>query len=240
MKIFPAIDLRSSKVVRLTKGDYEKMDVYSSDPKSVAASFEKKGASYLHVVDLDGARDGAFANLEAVKSICEVKDLFVQCGGGVRDENRIIELLEVGVSRAILGTVAVRNYAFAKEMARKYGDKIAVGVDAIDGRVAVAGWLETTQVDSMEFCERLRDDGVKTVIYTDISRDGMMQGTNLRAYERLCGLKGLDVVASGGITYIEEIKKLSEMGIYGAILGKALYEGLLNLEEALTAAEDKK
>jgi phosphoribosylformimino-5-aminoimidazole carboxamide ribotide isomerase len=240
MKIFPAIDLRGGKVVRLTKGDYDKMDIYSGDPRSVAEGFVQKGAKYLHTVDLDGAKDGAFANLEAIRSLCDVKELFVQAGGGVRNEKRVLELLEAGVSRVILGTVAVKNYAFTKEMALKYGEKIAVGVDARDGRVAVSGWLETTEVDSMEFCEMLRDDGVKTVIYTDISRDGMMQGANLDAYERLSRLKGLDVVASGGITYMEEISKLKEMGMYGAILGKALYEGLLDLEEAIVAAEVNK
>ncbi len=240
MKIFPAIDLRGGKVVRLTKGDYDKMDIYSGDPRSVAARFLQKGAKYLHTVDLDGAKGGDLANLSAIKSICEEKSLFVQAGGGVRDEKRILKLLESGVARVILGTVAVKNYAFTKEMAQKYGEKIAVGVDARDGRVAVEGWLETTQVDSMEFCERLRDDGVKTVIYTDISRDGMMRGANIEAYERLSRLQGLDVVASGGITYMDEISKLKAMGIYGAILGKALYEGILKLEEAIIAAEGER
>ena len=237
MIIFPAIDLRGGNVVRLSEGDYDRMNIYASDPAEIAASFAANGATHLHAVDLDGAKDGVPANFAAIKAICACEKLFVQASGGVRDERRIADLLEIGVQRVILGTVAVKDYAFTKSMVKKYGGKIAIGVDARDGKVAVGGWLETTDVPSMEFCERLRDDGVSTVIYTDISRDGMMQGANISAYEKLSELRGLDIVASGGITFMEEITQLKKLGIYGAILGKALYEGLLDLEKAISEAQ---
>lgn len=237
MEIFPAIDIRNGNVVRLTEGDYNRMTVYGSSPLEMAETFIKKGAKNLHMVDLDGAKDGAPVNFDVIKSVAETGKLFTEVGGGIRDEKRIEDYLSLGVNRVILGTVAVRNFKFVEESVKKYGDKIAVGVDARDGKVAVSGWLETTEIDSLEFCRKLRDAGVKTVIYTDISKDGTLSGTNLEIYEKLSEIKGLDVIASGGITFEDEIKKLADMNTYGAIVGKAVYAGKLDLERVLKIAK---
>lgn len=237
MEIFPAIDIRNGNVVRLTEGDYNRMTVYGSSPLEMAETFIKKGAKNLHMVDLDGAKDGAPVNFDVIKSVSETGKLFTEVGGGIRDEKRIEDYLSLGVNRVILGTVAVRNFKFVEESVKKYGDKIAVGVDARDGKVAVSGWLETTEIDSLDFCRKLRDAGVKTVIYTDISKDGTLSGTNLEIYEKLTEIKGLDVIASGGITFEDEIKKLASMNTYGAIVGKAVYAGKLDLERVLKIAK---
>lgn len=237
MEIFPAIDIRNGNVVRLTEGDYNRMTVYGSSPLEMAETFIKKGAKNLHMVDLDGAKDGAPVNFDVIKSVTETGKLFTEVGGGIRDEKRIEDYLSLGVNRVILGTVAVRNFKFVEDSVKKYGDKIAVGVDARDGKVAVSGWLETTEIDSLDFCRKLRDAGVKTVIYTDISKDGTLSGTNLEVYEKLAEINGLDVIASGGITFEDEIKKLASMNTYGAIVGKAVYAGKLDLERVLKIAE---
>ncbi len=237
MEIFPAIDIRNGNVVRLTEGDYNRMTVYGSSPLEMAETFIKKGAKNLHMVDLDGAKDGAPVNFDVIKSVAETGRLFTEVGGGIRDEKRIEDYLSLGVNRVILGTVAVRNFKFVEESVKKYGDKIAVGVDARDGKVAVSGWLETTEIDSLDFCRKLRDAGVKTVIYTDISKDGTLSGTNLEIYEKLAEIKGLDVIASGGITFEDEIRKLASMNTYGAIVGKAVYAGKLDLERVLKIAK---
>lgn len=237
MEIFPAIDLREGQVVRLSQGDYDQMTVYSKDPVEVALGFRKAGAQNLHVVDLDGAKDGRLSNFETIQRIVTEAGLSVQVGGGIRDEDRIRRYLDLGVSRVILGTIATRDFNFVCRMAALYGDKIAVGVDVRDGYVAVSGWKEITQLEGMDFCKRLRDSGVSTVIYTDISKDGKMEGTNMDAYLELSEIKGLNIIASGGISSLTEIRKLKEMGTYGAILGKALYEGLFRLEDALAASE---
>lgn len=237
MEIFPAIDLREGQVVRLFQGDYDKMTVYSKDPVEVAKGFRKAGARNLHVVDLDGAKDGRLSNFDTIRRIVEESGLSVQVGGGIRDEDRIRRYLDLGVSRVILGTIATRDFNFVCRMAALYGDRIAVGVDVRDGYVAVSGWKEITHLEGMDFCRRLRDSGVATVIYTDISKDGKMQGTNLEAYEELSGIKGLHIIASGGISSLPEIRQLKEMGIFGAILGKSLYEGLFGLEDALKESE---
>ncbi len=235
MQIFPATDILGGKVVRLTKGDYNQVKIYADSPADMALEFMKVGATNLHMVDLDGAKDGIPVNFEAIRKAAEIKGLFIEIGGGIRNMQRIEDYLSLGVKRVILGTAAIRNYSFVEEAVKKYGDAIAVGVDAKNGFVAVSGWQETTDVKSVEFCKKLRDTGVSTVIYTDISKDGMLSGTNLEIYAELSEIKGLDIVASGGITYIDEIKKLNEMGIYGAIVGKAVYEGKLDLKEALIA-----
>ncbi len=235
MQIFPATDILGGKVVRLTKGDYNQVKIYADSPADMALEFMKVGATNLHMVDLDGAKDGVPVNFDAIRKAAEIKGLFIEIGGGIRNMQRIEDYLSLGVKRVILGTAAIRNYPFVEEAVKKYGDAIAVGVDAKDGFVAVSGWQETTNVKSVEFCKKLRDTGVSTVIYTDISKDGMLSGTNLEIYNELSEIKGLDIVASGGITYIDEIKKLNEMGIYGAIVGKAVYEGKLDLREALIA-----
>lgn len=237
MEIFPAIDLREGQVVRLFQGDYDKMTVYSKDPVEVAKGFRKAGARNLHVVDLDGAKDGRLSNFDTIRRIVEEAGLSVQVGGGIRDEDRIRRYLDLGVSRVILGTIATKDFNFVCRMASLYGDQIAVGVDVRDGYVAVSGWKEITHLEGMDFCRRLRDSGVATVIYTDISKDGKMQGTNLEAYEELSGIKGLNIIASGGISSLPEIRQLKEMGIFGAILGKSLYEGLFRLEDALKESE---
>ena len=218
MELFPAIDLRGGKAVRLVQGDYNQMTVFSDRPEEVALGFKAQGAKNLHVVDLDGAKDAALANFDTIEKLI--------------NEASIDKYLSLGAGRVILGTVAVTNYPFVEEMVRKYGDKIAVGVDAKDGFVATHGWLETSEVRGVDFCRRLRDTGVKTVIYTDISRDGKMQGTNLELYKELSQIEGLDIVASGGISSLKEIDILKNE-VYGAILGKALYLGAIDLKEAL-------
>ena len=240
MELFPAIDIRGAKVVRLTKGDYDVMKVYRDDPTEVAKEFLDAGAHNLHVVDLDGARDGSLANFESIKALASTKGLFIEVGGGIRNMERIEGYLNLGVGRIILGTAAVKNFPFVVEAVKEFGDAIAVGVDAKDGMVAVSGWEEVTEINSLEFCKKLRDTGVKTVIYTDISKDGAMSGTNLEIYKELSKIKGLDIVASGGITFEDEIATLRDLGTYGAILGKALYEGKLDLKCALQIAREGK
>lgn len=237
MLIFPAIDIIGGEVVRLTRGDYDKVKKYSSSPVDVAKSFKDSGAGYMHVVDLDGAKSGKTDNAKTIEKIVTNLDMFVEVGGGIRTEERIKHYIDCGVKRVILGTVAIENPQFVGEMAAKYGDYISVGVDAKDGKVAVNGWLETTDCEAISFCKKLQDMGVGHVIYTDISRDGGLKGTNLEIYKVLCQTLTLNITASGGITYIDEIKKLKEMNIYGAILGKALYEGKINLSEAVKIGE---
>ncbi|MBR3780304.1 MAG: 1-(5-phosphoribosyl)-5-[Clostridia bacterium] len=239
MQIFPATDILGGKVVRLTKGDYNQVKIYADSPAEMALEFMKDGATNLHMVDLDGAKDGAPVNFEAIREAAKIKDLFIEVGGGIRDMKRVEDYLSLGVKRVILGTAAIRNYPFVEEAVKEFGNAIAVGVDAKDGFVAVSGWQETTSVKSVEFCKKLRDTGVATVIYTDISKDGMLSGTNLEVYSELSEIKGLDIVASGGITFVNEIEKLRDMNIYGAIVGKAVYEGKLSLKDALKAAEVK-
>ena len=235
MQIFPATDILGGKVVRLTKGDYNQVKIYADSPAEMALEFMKDGATNLHMVDLDGAKDGAPVNFDAIREAAKIKGLFIEVGGGIRNMQRIEEYLALGVKRVILGTAAVRNYPFVEEAVKEFGNAVAVGVDAKNGFVAVSGWQETTNVNSVEFCKKLRDTGVSTVIYTDISKDGMLSGTNLEIYKELSEIKGLDIVASGGITFAHELKTLNEMGIYGAIVGKAVYEGKLSLKDALAA-----
>lgn len=237
IEIFPAIDLKDGKAVRLFQGDYDQMTIYSENPVEVARGFKQAGAKNLHLVDLDGAKDGRLVNFETIKAITEDVEMFVEVGGGIRDEERIRQYLELGVGRIILGTIAVKNFLFLQEMVEKYQDKIAVGVDVKDGHIAINGWKEVTDIAGMDFCTKLRDIGVKTVIYTDISKDGGMQGTNLQAYEKLAEIHGLDIVASGGISFEKEITALKNNGTYGAILGKSLYTGALDLKRVLQLAK---
>lgn len=237
MKIFPAIDIIEGKVVRLTEGDYGKVKKYAVSPLTAAEEFANAGARHLHVVDLDGAKSGRADNAEVIGEIVKRFGAFVEVGGGIRTEEQIKKYLDFGVSRVILGTAAIKDFAFTAKMAEKYGSLISVGVDAKDGKVAVNGWEEVTETDAVAFCRKLRDAGVKHVIFTDISRDGALKGTNLEVYKVLCQIETLEITASGGITYLEEIQKLKEMNLYGAILGKALYEGKLKLKEVLSLAE---
>ena len=230
MQIFPAIDLSGGQVVRLYQGDYDQMTVYGADPCAVARDFIAAGAKYLHVVDLDGAKDGTLANFESIAAIARQGGLYIEVGGGIRTEERIQQYLDLGVGRCILGTIAVKDFDFTARMAQKYGDKIAVGVDARDGYVAINGWKELSSETGIEFCKRLRDVGVKTVIYTDISRDGAEKGTNLELYRELAKVEGLNITASGGVSSLEELKELQTIGTHAAILGKALYTGRLDLK----------
>ena len=233
MELFPAIDLIGGCAVRLVKGDYAQKTVYSENPAEVAKSFAAAGAKYLHVVDLEGAKDGGTPNLETIKNIVENGGLLVEVGGGIRSEEVIRKYLDVGVFRVILGTAAVQNPAFLEEMVQKYGEKIAVGVDIKDGMVAIKGWTEVSQESCFDFCEKLQKIGVKTIICTDISKDGLLSGTNLELYKELSEKFSVDIVASGGVTTLDDVKKLADMGMYGAILGKALYTGNIDLKAAV-------
>ena len=229
MEIFPAIDLRGGQVVRLYQGDYDRETVYDADPCAVARRFRDAGARFLHVVDLDGAKDGTLANFDTIAAIARQGSLSIEVGGGIRTEERIRRYLDLGVDRCILGTIAVRDFEFTRRMAEAYGPKVAVGVDARDGFVAISGWKELSDERGVDFCRRLRDVGVRRVIYTDISRDGAESGTNLDLYRELTTIDGLEITASGGVSSLEELRTLRDMGVRAAILGKALYTGRLDL-----------
>ena len=233
MLIFPAIDLKDGKAVRLRRGDFSTVHQVADDPLETARTFCAAGARYLHMVDLDGARDGNLANFDSIAAIARQGGLFIEAGGGIRTEERIRRYLDLGVGRCILGTAAVKDFAFTARMAKKYGDQIAVGVDARDGYVAVNGWKELSREKGVDFCRRLRDAGVRAVIYTDISRDGAGQGTNLELYGELVQIQGLEITASGGVSSLEELRRLEGMGVRAAILGKALYTGRLDLRTVL-------
>lgn len=233
MKLFPAIDLKDKQVVRLYKGDYNQMTVYGTNPLETAKDFKAKGAEYLHVVDLDGAKDGDNPNFSIVADLAANSGLKVEIGGGIRNEEIIKRYIDAGVMRVILGTVAISDPDFVADMVNKYGDKIAVGVDMLDGKVATHGWTNVSEVDGFEFCEKLDKMGVATVICTDISKDGAMQGTNRELYKEMVKRFKFDTVASGGVSTLEDVSALNEMDIYGAILGKALYTGAIDLADAV-------
>ena len=237
MVLFPAIDILSGKAVRLYKGDYNAVTVYSERPWEFAEDFVDKGCSAIHIVDLDGAKSGETVNIDTVKRIAAVKGLYSEIGGGIRNMETVSRYLEAGVDRVILGTAALQDPSFLKNALREYGDRIAVGVDLKDGKVAVKGWLETSNKDGIEFLKELEDLGVEGVIVTDISRDGAMKGTNLDLYGRIKDEVSLKVTASGGVSTIEDIVALKSMGLYGAIIGKAYYTGAIKLKEALEALE---
>ena len=233
LQLFPAIDLIQGQAVRLVKGDYNQMTVYSSDPAGIARGFREKGAECLHLVDLEGARDGNTPNLDTVKEIIKRSDLFTEIGGGIRSEETVKAYLDAGAARVILGTAALKDPEFLDRMLDKYKERIAVGVDFRDGRVAVKGWLELSDVTCFEFCESLEKRGVRTVICTDISKDGLLGGTNLALYREMVERFSMDLTASGGVSSLDDVRQLRDMGIYGAILGKALYTGMLDLGEAV-------
>ena len=237
MNIFPAIDLFDKKAVRLYKGDYAQMTVYNENPVSVAKDFEEKGAKYIHVVDLEGAKKGEPAHLDVVKKIAEETQLFIEIGGGIRDMKTVDEYLSVGANRIILGTAAVTDEAFLRAAIEKYGDKIAVGADIADGRIAIKGWVEKSEYTTDAFFEKMQALGVKTVICTDISKDGAMKGTNRALYKELSEKYTIDIIASGGVSTIEDIQALSKMNIYGAIIGKAYYIGAIDLKQAIEVAK---
>ena len=238
MKIFPAIDLYQKKAVRLLRGDYRQMTVYSDHPVQVADDFFRCGASYLHVVDLEGARDGSTANIDVVRQISETGRLHVEIGGGIRSMQTISDYLQAGVFRVILGTAALQQQGFVRQAIREFGAQhIVVGVDMKDGFVAVHGWTEVSQQRGMDFCLQLQQDGVQTIICTDISKDGAMQGTNFELYRQLSASLEMDIVASGGISTLQDIETLRQMNLSGAILGKALYTGAIDLKQAIAAGE---
>lgn len=237
MNIFPAIDLYEKKAVRLFKGDYNNMTVYSENPVEIASDFEKQGAEFVHIVDLEGAKNGTTPNISVVEKIAEKTSLFVEVGGGIRDIFVVDKYIEHGVDRVILGTSAVTDRKFLSLALDKYGDKIAVGADIKDGYIAIKGWLEKSSYLFSDFIRDMQDMGVKTVICTDISKDGAMKGTNLSLYRELSEKYNLDIIASGGVSSISDIKALSEMNIYGAIIGKAYYTGAINLKEAIEVAK---
>lgn len=237
MYILPAIDLYHKKAVRLYKGDYEKMTVYSHNPIEVAAAFKAAGAEYIHMVDLEGARDGTTPNFDIVAEVAKHSGLKVEIGGGIRTEETVKKYLDAGVDRVILGTAALTDEAFLKNMVQQYGERVAVGVDCRDGFVAIKGWTTVSEVTCAEFCLKLQNLGVKTVICTDISKDGAMGGTNRQLYQHLSQTFALNIIASGGVTDLSDIAALREMGMYGAIVGKAYYTGAIKLEEALEIAK---
>ena len=237
MKIFPAIDLSEGCAVRLLKGDYAQKTVYSDDPVSVAKGFREAGGEILHLVDLDGAKAGYAAAAEIVAKIAAESGMFVEIGGGIRNAETVKQYLDAGVGRVILGTAALRDRAFLEEMIRLYGEKIAVGVDIKNGNVAVQGWTEDDGVKYTDFLDYLDGIGVATVICTDVSKAGAMQGTNRELYRELAEKYSFKVVASGGVSTIDDVKALAKMDIYGAIVGRALYNGAIDLREAIAATK---
>ncbi len=236
MILFPAIDLVGGKAVRLYKGDYAQMTVYSEHPEAVAREFVSCGADHIHIVDLEGARDGTTPNLETVCAIKAASGAFCEIGGGVRSMQVVERYLAAGLDRVILGTAAVTDRAFLREAVAEFGERIAVGVDLKDGFVAVKGWTETTELTADAFCAEMRALGVRTLICTDISRDGAMRGANLALYRALSERFDLQITASGGVSSLEDVRRLRDMGLYGAIVGKAYYTGALDLKEAIEAA----
>jgi len=238
MKIFPAIDLYGGKAVRLYKGDYNQMTVYSDNPVEIALDFKNQGARFMHLVDLEGAKTGDTPNLETVKKIISATDCFTEVGGGIRSMAVIEKYVNAGVNRVILGTAAVKDKDFLLNAVKTYKDKIAVGVDIKDGVVAINGWTEKSDLDAFEFCKQMQDIGVKTIICTDISKDGAMMGTNHALYKKLAETLDINVIASGGVSSIEDVKKLTALNIYGAIIGKAYYTKAICLKQAIEVAND--
>lgn len=236
MYIFPAIDLYDGKAVRLYQGDYQKMTVYSENPLDLAEQFKHSGASHIHIVDLEGAKSGTTPNFDIVRAIKERNGCFCEIGGGVRSVDVIDRYMEAGLDRVILGTAALTDEVFLREAVGEYGDRLAVGVDIRDGFVAIRGWTEKSAEGAFDFCGKMQALGVKTLICTDISRDGAMQGTNRKLYERLSRELELQIVASGGVSSLDDVRALSDMKLYGAIIGKAYYTGAIDLKEAAEAA----
>ena len=236
MIIFPAIDLFEGKVVRLLRGDYTQMTVYSNHPEEIGKDFAAQGATHVHLVDLEGARSGSTPNLETVLRIRESTGLFCEIGGGIRNMETVDTYLKAGLDRVILGTAAVEDRGFLKKTVEKYGEKIAVGVDVRDGFVAVKGWTENSALRFMDFCKEMEETGVKTLTCTDISRDGAMRGTNREMYRELSETLGLQITASGGVSTLEDVESLRKMNLYGAIIGKAYYTGDINLKKAIETA----
>ncbi|MBQ9815750.1 MAG: 1-(5-phosphoribosyl)-5-[Lachnospiraceae bacterium] len=236
MLIYPAIDLIGGQAVRLLKGDYDQKTVYNTNPLAVAEDFRNCGAGQIHIVDLDGAKSGGTPNLETILSIKNTFGLFCEVGGGIRNMDVISRYLESGVDRVILGTAAVTEKGLVEEAVSKYGEKIAVGIDIKDGNVAIKGWTETVALSAEQFCGQMQDAGVSTIICTDISRDGAMKGTNRELYRALSEQFDFNIIASGGVSTMDDVRALREMDLYGAIIGKAYYTGAISLKEAIEVA----
>lgn len=233
MIIYPAIDMKDQSCVRLTQGSYEKMTVYEKDPVKVAKKWETMGAEILHLVDLDGAKNGNRVNQSVVEEILNNVKIPVQLGGGIRDTEGIKTLLNLGVSQVIIGTLALKEPDWIKEMIAIYGNRIIVSIDALNGLIATDGWQSVSDVKAIDFIKELKSYGLSRIVYTDIEKDGMLTGPNFRIYEELAQNVPIEVIASGGVTTLDDIKRLKAMNIYGAIVGKALYDGKLDLEEVL-------
>lgn len=237
MLIFPAIDLYGGQAVRLYQGDYNQMTIYDPEPLHTVEKFEAAGATHLHLVDLEGAKTGQTTNLPTIEKITARTGLFVEVGGGIRNMDTVRRYLDAGVSRVILGTAAVTDPDFTARAVAEYGDKIAVGADLKDGKVAIKGWLETSQDGWQTFFDRMQQLGVKTIICTDISRDGAMEGTNRELYRTLAVRYPMDIIASGGVSSLEDIQALKAAGVAGAIIGKAYYTGAIDLAQAVALGE---
>lgn len=237
MVIYPAIDMYEGKAVRLYKGDYNQMTVYNENPVEVAQDFLRQGASRIHLVDLEGAKDGTTPNFDTVCAIKKATGLFCEIGGGIRTMDTVDRYLSAGIDRVILGTAAVQDADFAKNAVAKYGEKIAIGIDIKDGYVAIKGWTEKSQYDAMEFCGMMQNLGIRTLICTDISRDGAMKGANHELYQLLQKKFSMDVIASGGVSSMEDVERLAKAGVHGAIIGKAYYTGAICLADAIEVAK---
>lgn len=233
MIIFPAVDMKDNRCVRLCQGDFQRIKIYSDKPLEIASEWERRGAEFLHLVDLDGAKGEGFANKKSIEEIAKNLNIPVQIGGGIRSEARVDELLNMGVSRVIVGTMAIENRELLKKLVGEYKEKIVVSIDAKDGKAATRGWKVVSSVDSLDLCKELEEIGVKTIVYTDIARDGMLEGPNFDIYKALAEETCLDIIASGGISSIEDVKRLKSMNIYGGIIGKAFYDNLLDFEEVM-------
>ncbi|MGD9677537.1 MAG: 1-(5-phosphoribosyl)-5-[(5-phosphoribosylamino)methylideneamino]imidazole-4-carboxamide isomerase [Vulcanibacillus sp.] len=233
MILIPAIDIKDNKCVRLTQGDFNRVTVYSNDPSEMAEKWVKEGAEYLHLVDLDGARTEEFINRPSIEKIIHNLNIPIQIGGGIRSKGKVANLLKLGVSRVIVGTIAIENRELLKQLVAEYGDKIVVSIDAKDGYVAVRGWEVISSIESIELCQELEAIGVKTIVYTDISKDGMLEGPNFNIYRELSEKTSLNIIASGGVSSIPDLVKLNGMNIYGAIIGKALYDNRVDFKEAI-------
>lgn len=240
MRLYPAIDIKNGKCVRLKQGQFDQETVYGNEPYMMAKKWADSGASYIHVVDLDGALDGVWTNREAIEQIVRSVNIPVQTGGGIRSIRDIEERLKVGISRVIIGTLAVKNPSFVKDAVSKFGsEKIVVGIDAKDGMVAINGWEEVSLMSALDLCKKMKSYGVKTIVYTDISKDGMLIGPNVQYTKYLIDETGLDIIASGGVASMEDLIDVENIGAEGAIIGKALYTDKVNLKDAVDTFENK-
>ena len=235
MKLFPAIDIKDKNAVRLSQGDFNRQKIYHNNPLEVAQKFQAAGCEWLHVVDLDGAKDGVSKNGEIIQQVISKTNLHIQLGGGIRTVQAVKKWINTGLDRVIIGSAAVGDLNFVAELVKEYREKICIGVDAKNRKVATHGWLTDSGIDSFEFCQQLEKIGVETIVYTDIAKDGMMQGPNFEAYAKLTKETNLQIIASGGVSSLKDIKRLSEIGLYGTILGKALYEGVFTLKDAMSS-----